>query len=79
MSAASGSGRQAATSSALRELQTIAARSAEALLQHVPDPGDHVTSRVVDDFVEQASDALRALAECVTETLSHHGDGLASG
>lgn len=54
---------------ALIDLRRCAARGGDELLHHVPDTGDLVTGRVVDEFVEQASDALRALAESVGETL----------
>jgi hypothetical protein len=48
-----------------------AARSqADDVLRHVPDTGDSATGRAVDDFVDQAADALRALDEAVAETLS---------
>lgn len=60
----------------LAELRRSALLGADALLQHVPDTGDHATGRAVDTFVEQAVDALRALAETVGETLAGAaGDG----
>ncbi|MEO8830053.1 hypothetical protein [Lapillicoccus sp.] len=46
-----------------------AAAVAEDVLGHLPDTGDHVTGRSVDDFVEQAADALRALETLALETL----------
>ena len=50
---------------------SVASRSAQAddILGHVPDTGDTATGRTVDDFVDQAADALRALDEAVAETL----------
>ena len=50
---------------AVREL----ARAGGRHLGHVPDTGDTATGRTVDDFVDQAADALRALDEAVAETL----------
>lgn len=53
----------------LRAVRDAARTEAEVLLGQVPDTGDSATGRAVDDFVEQAADALRALDEAVTETL----------
>jgi hypothetical protein len=47
----------------------VARAEADDLLAQVPDTGDSATGRAVDDFVEQAADALRALDEAVAETL----------
>ena len=43
------------------------------MLGHVPDTGDRVTGRAVDDFVEQAADALRALDEAVATPCAPSG------
>ena len=69
MSAASRSGSRELLTTALADVRHCAASSSDALLHHVPDTGDLVTGRVVDDFVEQASDALRALVESLAESL----------
>lgn len=55
---------------ALEAVREASSRAAETLLQHVPDTGDHATGRVVDTFVEQAGDTLRALVESLTQTLA---------
>lgn len=52
--------------SAVRE---TARGQADDVLAYVPDTGDPATGRAVDDFVEQAADALRALDEAVAQTL----------
>jgi hypothetical protein len=54
---------------ALASLRTTARAQADDVLGHVPDTGDTTTGRAVDDFVEQAADALRALDQAVAETL----------
>ena len=54
---------------ALTAVREAARAQAEDVLGHVPDTGDRTTGRAVDDFVEQAADALRALDESVAETL----------
>ena len=66
------SGRSAALGRALLDARRTATTASEALLNLVPDTGDHATGRLVDDFVEQASDAMRALAE----SLGHTVEGL---
>ena len=53
----------------LRTVREVARAEADDLLAQVPDTGDSATGRAVDDFVEQAADALRALDEAVAETL----------
>lgn len=68
-----GSERLAAAGEALAALNRYAVAAAEDVLHHVPDTGDHVTGRAVDDAVEQASDTLRALAERLAETLGRLG------
>lgn len=70
MSTVSGSTPRDGLTAALADVGRVAARAGDALLHHVPDTGDLLTGRVVDEFVEQASDALRALAESVGETLA---------
>lgn len=54
---------------ALTVLRDVARAQADDVLGHVPDTGDTATGRAVDDFVEQAADALRALDQSVAETL----------
>ncbi len=61
----------------LRQLGATARTASEALLDHLPDTGDHPTGRAVDDFVEQASDALRALEESLTDALGRDVDASA--
>jgi len=58
---------------ALADVRQVATAASETLLDHVPDTGDHATGRAVDDFVEQASDALRALAESLGDTVTRLG------
>jgi len=67
------SGRSAALGRALLDARRTATTASEALLNLVPDTGDHATGRLVDDFVEQASDALRALAESLGDTVTRLG------
>ena len=72
MSSSPGSGRPgsaAGPATVLSAVRQTALASADALMQHVPDTGDHATGHAVDAFVERAADALRALAEAVGETL----------
>ncbi len=64
-----GGARAGALARALSAARDTASAAAEDLLQHVPDTGDAVTGRAVDDFVDQAGDALRALAESLGETI----------
>ena len=54
---------------ALVAVREVARSQADDLLDHVPDTGDTATGRAVDDFVEQAADALRALDEAVASAL----------
>ena len=64
-----------------RVLRTLAKARAETratsdrLLEHVPDLGDLTTQRLLDTWVEQAADALRALSEAAEECLLHRGRG----
>jgi hypothetical protein len=53
----------------LGAVREVARAQADDLLDHVPDTGDTVTGRAVDDFVEQAADALRALDEAALLTV----------
>ena len=53
----------------LGTVREVARTEADDLLGQVPDTGDSATGRAVDDFVEQAADALRALDQAVAETL----------
>ncbi len=56
-------------------LRTLAAARSDTramsdqLLAHLPDVGDLATSRLLDAWVEQAADTLRALSEAVEERL----------
>ncbi len=61
--------RSATLRRAYAELRLTSRRATEALLHQVPDTGDHATGRAVDDFVEQACDALRVLEESLSDTL----------
>ena len=54
---------------ALVAVREVARSQADDLLDHVPDTGDTATGQAVDDFVEQAADALRALDESVGSVL----------
>lgn len=54
---------------ALDRVRSLARGQAEELLGALPDAGDPVVGRAVDDLVEQAADALRALDEQVARTL----------
>lgn len=63
-----------ALATALGEAARQALLSSRELLHTCPDVGDHGTQRVVDAFAEQASDALRALAESVGGCLGDLGD-----
>lgn len=63
------SSRSAALGRALLDVKRTATTAADALLDLVPDTGDQATGWVVDDFVEQAGDALRTVAELLGETL----------
>src|SRR6186713_288451 len=68
-----GSGRPpTADGSVLRAL--VAARAetrsmSDRLLDHLPDVGDLATQRLLDAWVEQAADTLRALSEAAEERL----------
>ncbi len=53
----------------LTAVREVARAQGDDVLGHVPDTGDTATGRAVDDFVEQAADALRALDEALAETL----------
>ncbi len=54
---------------ALGAVRSVAREEAERVLGALPDTGDPVVGRAVDDLVEQAADALRALDEQVSRTL----------
>ncbi|MEO7236779.1 MAG: hypothetical protein ABIW80_15575 [Lapillicoccus sp.] len=57
----------------LDAVRTVARTEADDLLGSVPDTGDPLTGRAVDDLVEQAADALRALDDSVARTLLELG------
>jgi hypothetical protein len=54
---------------ALEAVRPLVRAQADDVLSALPDAGDPATGRAVDDLVEQAGDALRALDELVTLTL----------
>ncbi len=66
-------GRRGAVDAAtLRALADTRARTRELsddLLGHLPDVGDLPTQRLLDAWVEQAADTLRALSEAAEERL----------
>ena len=62
---------------ALGAVRSVARAQADEMLGSLPDTGDRTTGRAVDDFVEQAADALRALDEAVSRTLSDLGSSAA--
>jgi hypothetical protein len=56
----------------------------DRLLDHLPDVGDLATQRLLDTWVEQAADALRAVSEAAEERLLDLGrpgppDGIPTG
>jgi hypothetical protein len=53
----------------LGAVRSLARAQADDVLAALPDAGDPATGRAVDDLVEQAGDALRAVDELVTLTL----------
>lgn len=67
------SGRSSAADGAVLRTLTAARREtramSDALLGHLPDVGDLATSRLLDAWVEQAADTLRALSEAAEERL----------
>jgi hypothetical protein len=82
------SGRPAtADGAALRALAAARAETramSDRLLDHLPDVGDLATQRLLDTWVEQAADALRALSEAAEERLLDLGrpsrpDGIPRG
>lgn len=62
-----------ASLTALAEARRLGLDLAEELLTHLPDLGDPVTQRAVDAWVEQAADALRAVAEACEERMLETG------
>ena len=54
---------------ALARSRSVTAEMSDELLTHVPDLGDLATGRVLDAWVEQAADTLRALSEAMEERL----------
>lgn len=57
----------------LDAVRSLARAQSDEVLGYLPDTGDRATGRAVDDFVEQAADALRALDEAVARTLAELG------
>ncbi|WP_323096727.1 hypothetical protein [Intrasporangium sp. YIM S08009] len=58
-----------ATLRALVDARAGARSLSDALLTHLPDVGDLATQRLLDAWVEQGADTLRALAEALEERL----------
>ena len=58
-----------ATLRALADARAGARSLSDALLTHLPDVGDLATQRLLDAWVEQGADTLRALAEALEERL----------
>ena len=58
-----------ATLRALADARAGARSLSDALLTHLPDVGDLATQRLLDTWVEQGADTLRALAEALEERL----------
>lgn len=54
---------------ALTRTRRVTRDIAEDLLTHLPDLGDLPTQRLLDAWVEQAADTMRALTECAEEHL----------
>lgn len=54
---------------ALAEARTTTARLSDDLLTHVPDLGDRIVQRALDEWVEQAADTLRAVSEALEDRL----------
>jgi hypothetical protein len=73
--------RRSADAATLRTLAEARARTREMsddLLGHLPDVGDLATQRLLDTWVEQAADTLRALSEAAEERLLELGRGEAA-
>jgi hypothetical protein len=58
-----------ATQRALAATRAAARDGADALLVHVPVVGDRGVQRLLDSWVEQAADTLRAISEAAEERL----------
>jgi hypothetical protein len=58
-----------ATLRALADARAGARTWSDALLTHLPDVGDLATQRLLDAWVEQGADTLRALSEALEERL----------
>ncbi|MDN5768781.1 MAG: hypothetical protein L0H96_25080 [Humibacillus sp.] len=54
---------------ALARARSVTGGMSDELLTHVPDLGDLTAGRVLDAWVEQAADTLRALSEAMEERL----------
>ncbi len=54
---------------ALAAARTETGAMSDRLLDHLPDVGDLATQRLLDAWVEQAADTLRALSEAAEERL----------
>lgn len=62
-------GADPATLRALAAARSTTRASSDELLTHLPDLGDLPTQRLLDTWVEQAADTLRALSEALEERL----------
>ncbi|HET7399985.1 MAG TPA: hypothetical protein VFJ94_15830 [Intrasporangium sp.] len=54
---------------ALARARSATREVADDLLTHLPDVGDPATQRLLDAWVEQAADTLRAVSEALEERL----------
>jgi len=58
-----------ATLRALTAARSVSREQADELLTHLPVVGDPATQRLLDAWVEQAADTLRAVSEALEERL----------
>jgi len=70
---------EAATLRGLTRGRVLTRDLADELLTHLPDVGDLMTQRVLDDWVERAADSLRAVSEAMEERLIDLGSGTGIG
>jgi hypothetical protein len=68
---------EAVTLRALADARAGSRSLSDALLTHLPDVGDLATQRLLDAWVEQGADTLRALAETLEERLLDLGSAAA--
>ena len=74
-SSGSGAAGDSATVRALTVARATTRSQADELLTHVPVVGDLTGQRLLDGWVEQAADTLRALSEALEERLIDLGTG----